>query len=94
MNNVLLKGTTYHAKRLMKFGVEATSLIVISECGVVLRPAGRELSRALCPFHSEKTPSFTVSRQKQIFYCFGCQTGGNVITFVQKHEGKDPSGRQ
>ena len=60
---------------------------VISECGIALRPAGRDY-KALCPFHDEKTPSFTVSVQKQIFYCFGCQTGGNVISFVQKHEGK------
>ena len=60
---------------------------VISECGIALRPAGRDF-KALCPFHTEKTPSFTVSVQKQIFYCFGCQTGGNVISFVEKHEGK------
>ncbi|MDE0682976.1 MAG: DNA primase [Candidatus Poribacteria bacterium] len=60
---------------------------VISECGIALRPAGRDF-KALCPFHTEKTPSFTVSVQKQIFYCFGCQTGGNVITFVKEHEGK------
>lgn len=61
---------------------------VVSECGVVLRPAGRDY-KGLCPFHDEKTPSFTVSPQKQMFYCFGCQTGGNVFTFVQKHEGKN-----
>ena len=60
---------------------------VISECGVPLRPAGRDY-KALCPFHDEKTPSFSVSVEKQIFYCFGCQTGGNVISFVQKYEGK------
>ena len=60
---------------------------VISECGIALRPAGRDF-KALCPFHTEKTPSFTVSVEKQIFYCFGCQTGGNVISFVLKHEGK------
>ncbi len=60
---------------------------VISECGVSLRAAGRDF-KALCPFHTEKTPSFSVSVQKQIFYCFGCQTGGNVISFIQKHEGK------
>ncbi|MGV7928583.1 MAG: CHC2 zinc finger domain-containing protein [Spirochaetota bacterium] len=40
----------------------------------------------LCPFHKEKTPSFTVSAEKQIFYCFGCHTGGNVFTFISKME--------
>ena len=41
----------------------------------------------LCPFHSEKTPSFHVSREKQIFKCFGCGKGGNVIQFVMEAEG-------
>lgn len=40
----------------------------------------------LCPFHSEKTPSFSVSEEKKIFYCFGCNTAGNAITFVMKKE--------
>ena len=61
---------------------------VILECGVPLRAAGRDY-KALCPFHDEKTPSFTVSPEKQVFYCFGCQTGGNVIGFLQKHEAKN-----
>jgi DNA primase len=42
--------------------------------------------KALCPFHSEKTPSFTVTRQKQIFHCFGCGVGGNVFHFLMKYE--------
>ena len=36
----------------------------------------------LCPFHNEKSPSFSVSRGKQMYYCFGCGVGGNVFTFI------------
>ena len=60
---------------------------VITECGVPLKQAGRNY-KGLCPFHQEKTPSFSVLQEMQIFKCFGCDTGGNVIHFLQKHEGK------
>ncbi len=50
---------------------------------LTLKKAGRNFI-GLCPFHQEKTASFTVSREKQIFYCFGCGEGGNVITFLMK----------
>ena len=42
--------------------------------------------KGLCPFHSEKTPSFTVHRDKQFFYCFGCHAGGDVFNFVMLAE--------
>ncbi|MCX7699230.1 MAG: DNA primase [Candidatus Goldbacteria bacterium] len=52
---------------------------------VSLKKAGANY-KALCPFHQEKTPSFMVSSQKQIFHCFGCGVGGNVFSFIQKME--------
>lgn len=58
---------------------------IVSEI-VSLRRAGRNLL-GLCPFHAEKTPSFTVSPDKQIFHCFGCGAGGNAIDFLMKHGG-------
>jgi len=58
---------------------------IISEVAV-LKKSGKNFL-GLCPFHSEKTPSFTVSPDKQIFYCFGCSAGGNVFSFLMKQEG-------
>lgn len=52
---------------------------------IPLKRTGRNY-KALCPFHSEKTSSFMVSQEKQIFHCFGCGEGGNVISFIMKYE--------
>lgn len=52
---------------------------------VELKPSGQNYI-GLCPFHNEKTPSFTVSRSKGIFHCFGCGVGGDAITFIMKKE--------
>ena len=40
----------------------------------------------LCPFHNEKSPSFSVSQNKQMYHCFGCGAGGNVFTFIMEYE--------
>src|SRR5512139_2794036 len=52
---------------------------------VSLKKSGRNYL-GLCPFHGEKTPSFTVNPERQIFHCFGCGEGGNVIGFIMKRE--------
>ncbi len=55
---------------------------------VNLKRAGRNL-KGLCPFHSEKTPSFTVYPENGSYYCFGCGSGGDVITFIRNIENLD-----
>ena len=53
-----------------------------------LKRAGRNF-KALCPFHHEKTPSFMVNPQRQIFHCFGCAKGGNAFSFLMEYEHMD-----
>ena len=55
---------------------------------VTLKKAGKNM-KGLCPFHSEKTPSFTVYEDTQSFYCFGCGAGGDVISFIMRQENLD-----
>lgn len=64
----------------------AADIVEIVSEAVVLKKTGRNFV-GLCPFHAEKTPSFSVNPEKQIFYCFGCATGGNVFSFLMKHQG-------
>ena len=56
---------------------------------ITLKRAGANSFKACCPFHKEKTPSFHVNPQRQIFKCFGCGAGGNVFKFLQLYEGMD-----
>ena len=61
------------------------NIIDIVSQHVKLRRTGKNFI-GLCPFHKEKSPSFTVSIEKQIYYCFGCHEGGNAINFLMKYE--------
>ena len=61
------------------------SIVEVVSDYVTLKKAGRN-HMGLCPFHAEKTPSFTVSEEKGIFHCFGCQTGGSVFHFLMQYD--------
>ncbi len=63
----------------------ANDIVEVLSQYITLKHSGREF-KACCPFHQEKTPSFFVSREKQMFYCFGCGAGGSVFTFLMRHE--------
>jgi DNA primase len=65
---------------------EATDIVAVIGQYVTLRRRGSNLL-GLCPFHTEKSPSFTVHADRQFFHCFGCGKGGDVFTFLMEHEG-------
>jgi DNA primase len=62
-----------------------TDIVEVIDTRVPLKKAGREF-KACCPFHNEKTPSFTVSQVKQFYHCFGCGMNGTAITFLMDYE--------
>ena len=64
---------------------QSNDIVDIISQYVHLKRSGRNYF-GLCPFHNEKSPSFSVSPDKQIFHCFGCGVGGNVYTFLSKIE--------
>jgi len=61
------------------------SIVEVVSDFVTLRKAGRN-HLGLCPFHAEKSPSFTVSEEKGIYHCFGCHTGGSVFHFLMQYD--------
>jgi DNA primase len=63
----------------------SADIVDIISTYVQLKKRGKNFV-GLCPFHQEKTPSFTVSEEKQIFHCFGCATGGNVFKFLMEYK--------
>lgn len=64
---------------------DKTDIVEVISRYIPLKKAGRSY-KGLCPFHHEKTPSFIVSPDKQIYHCFGCGAGGNAFSFLMKHE--------
>ncbi|MDQ8038488.1 MAG: CHC2 zinc finger domain-containing protein, partial [Pedobacter sp.] len=64
-----------------------TDIVDLVDSRVKLKKAGKNYS-ACCPFHKEKSPSFTVSREKQFYYCFGCGASGNAVSFLMDYERK------
>jgi DNA primase len=65
--------------------LERIDIVDVIDSRVKLKKTGKNYS-ACCPFHDEKTPSFSVSPDKQFFYCFGCGASGNSIGFVMDYE--------
>ena len=65
--------------------LDRVDIVDVVDRRVKLKKSGKNYS-ACCPFHDEKTPSFSVSPQKQFYYCFGCGASGNVIGFLMELE--------
>ena len=78
----------YYSDEIIDQVRTANDIVDVIGQSVSLRRAGSNYM-GLCPFHNEKTPSFSVSRQKQMYYCFGCHKGGNVLTFVEEYNNMD-----
>ncbi len=78
----------YYSGDLIEEVISQNDIVEVISEYVTLKKSGRNYM-GLCPFHREKTPSFCVSIDKQIFKCFGCSEGGNVITFIMKVENID-----
>ena len=78
----------YYSGDLIEEVISQNDVVEVISEYVNLKKSGRNYM-GLCPFHREKSPSFCVSMDKQIFKCFGCSEGGNVITFIMKSENID-----
>ena len=75
----------YYGDEIINEVQSRNSIVDLIGTYVSLKRAGKSY-KGLCPFHNEKTPSFTVDPDKQMFYCFGCHKGGNIYTFLMEYE--------
>ncbi len=75
----------YYSEDLIQTVIDANDLVDLISGYLTLKRTGQSY-KGNCPFHNEKTPSFSVSSEKQLYHCFGCGAGGNIITFVMEME--------
>ena len=75
----------YYDKELIDEVVSRNDIVDVISSYIGLKRAGTSY-KCCCPFHPEKTPSFSVSRERQIYKCFGCGAGGSALTFVMKYD--------
>lgn len=78
----------FYSDELIQEVISANDIVDVISAYVRLKKSGRNYM-GLCPFHNEKTPSFHVSADKQLYHCFGCGEGGTVINFIMKSENLD-----
>ncbi|SEH08693.1 DNA primase [Candidatus Venteria ishoeyi] len=75
----------YIPKNFIESLIDRCDIITVVDSYVPLKKAGKDY-HACCPFHQEKTPSFTVSAEKQFYHCFGCGANGNIVSFLMEYE--------
>lgn len=83
-----LKGLARYSDEIINEVFAENDIVDYISQYVQLKKTGRDYS-GLCPFHKEKSPSFHVSREKQLYHCFGCNASGNLVQFVMRTEGLD-----
>lgn len=76
----------YYSEEIVETVRQASDIVDVISSNVRLKRTGNSMM-GLCPFHSEKSPSFNVSPSKQFYHCFGCGKSGNVFTFLMEYEG-------
>ncbi len=76
-----------YPKHIIEQVLQSIDIVQVVSSYCELKESGTDRYRGLCPFHAEKTPSFFVSKSKQMFHCFGCGKGGDAITFLQEING-------
>ncbi len=81
------KNLRAYSKEVIAEVLAANDIVDIIGAAIDLKSAGSGRFKGLCPFHQEKTPSFSVSRDRQFYYCFGCGKGGDALKFLQDFEG-------